>query len=983
MLRNEKQKEDEMKTIHGFQLFRDQDISELNTRAKLFRHVKTGAELLSLENDDENKVFGITFRTPPIDATGVAHILEHSVLCGSRKYPVKEPFVELLKGSLKTFLNAFTYPDRTCYPVASQNLQDFYNLIDIYLDAVFYPRITPHIFQQEGWHYELENPDDPLIFKGVVFNEMKGVFSSPDRMLAEYSQHSLFPDTTYGLQSGGDPQHIPELTYEQFKTFHHTYYHPSNARIFFYGDSPAEDRLRLLNDYLEDFEPLEIDSAVPLQPRFDQPKHIDRFYAVSQDADIDKKDMVTVNWLLTETTDPETNLALHVLGHILIGTPASPLRKALIDSGLGEDLAGVGLEDELRQMFFSTGLKGINVQTASQVETLILQTLTRLAEEGIDLPTLEAALNTIEFRLRENNAGAFPRGLLLMLRSLATWLYDRDPLALLAFEAPLTTIKARLANDGTYFQDLIRQHFLQNPHRTTVVLQSDPDLGEREEAAEKKRLAEARAAMTKADLQVVIVNTHELKKLQETPDPPEALATIPSLKLADLDRQNKIIPLAQLERSGTRILYHDLFTNGIAYLEVGFNLHTLPQEYLPYVPLFGRALLEMGTEEEDFVALSQRIGRKTGGIQPDSFTSVIRETNQGTAWLFLRGKAMMAQTADLLAILRDVLLTARLDNHERFRQIVLEEKAGQEAMLVPGGHNMVDTRLRAHFNEADWAAEQMDGVSYLFFLRQLAQAVDADWPSVLDKLEQMRRILLNRKAMLCNATLDEANWAHFEPQLGDFLAALPAAPVKMVTWSPQYGAGFEGMTIPAQVNYVGKGANLYDLGYQLHGSAMVITKYLRNTWLWERVRVQGGAYGSFCLFDYRSGVLNYISYRDPNLLDTLDNYDRASQFLRQLELSDDELTKGIIGAIGDMDAYQLPDAKGYTSMLRHLAGDTDDARQRQRDEILSTTRADFKAFADVLEQVQDKGLVAVLGSQAAIEAANTARPGWLDVLKVL
>lgn len=446
-----------MEIIHGFQLFRDQDIPELNTRAKLFRHVKTGAELLSLENDDENKVFGITFRTPPTDATGVAHILEHSVLCGSRKYPVKEPFVELLKGSLQTFLNAFTYPDKTCYPVASQNLQDFYNLIDIYLDAVFYPRLTPHIFQQEGWHYELENPDDPLIFKGVVFNEMKGAFSSPDRMLAEYSRHSLFPDTTYGLQSGGHPQHIPDLTYAQFKTFHQSYYHPSNARIFFYGDSPAEDRLRLVNDYLEDFEPLEIDSAVRLQPCFDQPKHIEHFYAVSQDAGAGKKDMVTVNWLLAETSDPETNLALHVLEHILIGMPASPLRKALIDSGLGEDLAGVGLEDELRQMYFSTGLKGINVQSANQVEALILQTLTRLAEEGIDPHTIEAALNTIEFRLRENNTGDFPRGLLLMLRSLTAWLYNGDPLALLAFEAPLASIKARLADDGTYFEDMIRQ----------------------------------------------------------------------------------------------------------------------------------------------------------------------------------------------------------------------------------------------------------------------------------------------------------------------------------------------------------------------------------------------------------------------------------------------------------------------------------------------------------------------------------------------
>jgi Zn-dependent M16 (insulinase) family peptidase len=972
-----------MEIMHGFQLFREQDIPELNTRAKLFRHVKTGAELLSLENDDENKVFGITFRTPPTDATGVAHILEHSVLCGSRKYPVKEPFVELLKGSLQTFLNAFTYPDKTCYPVASQNLQDFYNLIDIYLDAVFYPRITPHIFQQEGWHYELENPDDQLIFKGVVFNEMKGAFSSPDRMLAEYSRHSLFPDTSYGLESGGHPQYIPDLTYDQFRTFHQSYYHPSNARIFFYGDSPAEDRLDLLNEYLEDFELLETDSAIPLQRRFDHPKHIDRFYAISQDADTDKKDMVTVNWLLTETTDPETNLALHVLEHTLIGTPASPLRKALIDSGLGEDLAGVGLEDELRQMFFSTGLKGTNVQNASQVETLIFQTLTNLTEQGIDPHTIEAALNTIEFRLRENNTGAFPRGLLLMLRSLTTWLYDGDPLALLAFEAPLTTIKARLADDGSYFEDIMHQHFLHNPHRTTVVLQSDPDLRQREDAAEKKRLAQARAAMSQADFQAVIVNTRELKKLQETPDPPEALSTIPSLKLSDLDQQNKIIPRAQLERSGTRILYHDLFTNGIAYVEVGFNLHTVPQKYLSYVPLFGRALLEMGTEKEDFVTLSQRIGRKTGGIQPASFTSVIRETNQGTAWLFLRGKAMSAQTDDLLDILRDVLLTARLDNQERFRQIVLEEKAGQEARLVPRGQHVVDTRLRAHFNEADWAAEQMSGVSYLFFLRQLARMVDADWPGVLDKLEQMRRILLNRNTMLCNATLDETNWSRFEPQLADFLAALPAAPVKMVAWSPQYGTKSEGMTIPAQVNYVGKGANLYDLGYQLHGSAMVITKYLRNTWLWERVRVQGGAYGTFCLFDHRSGVLNYVSYRDPNLLNTLDNYDRASQFLRQLELSDDELTKGIIGAIGDMDAYQLPDAKGYTSMLRYLAGSTNEARQRRRDEILGTTRADFKAFADVLEQVRDKGLVVVLGFQAAIEAANAARLGWLDVLKVL
>lgn len=972
-----------MTTIHGFELLREKNIPELNTRAQLFRHVTTGAELLSLENEDENKVFGIIFRTPSTDSTGVAHILEHSVLCGSRKYPVKEPYVELLKGSLKTFLNAFTYPDKTCYPVASQNLQDFYNLIDVYLDAVFYPRITPHIFQQEGWHYELENPDDPIIFKGVVFNEMKGAYSSPDRVLAEYSQHSLFPDTTYGLESGGHPRHIPDLTYEQFKAFHQTYYHPSNARIFFYGDDHSDERLRLVNDYLKDFEPLTVNSAIHLQSRFDQPKCLTRSYAISQDADIHRKGMVTVNWLLPETIDPETNLALHILEHILISTPASPLRKALIESGLGEDLASVGLEDELRQMFFSTGLKGVDIEDADRIKALILQTLTALAQEGIDPHTVEAALNTIEFRLRENNTGNFPRGLLLMLRSLTTWLYDADPLILLAFEAPLAAIKTRLAADEPYLEDTIRQCLLQNPHRTTLILQPDPDLSRREEAAEKERLAQARTVMSQADLQAVITNTRQLKKMQETPDPPEALATIPKLKLSDLDKENKIIPLELLERNGTQILYHDLFTNGIAYLDVGFNLHTLPQEYLPYVPLFGRALLEMGTEQEDFVTLSQRIGRKTGGIRPQSLATVIRETETGTAWLFLRSKAMLAQADDLLAILRDVLLTVQLDNQERFRQMVLEEKAGQEARLMPEGHHVVNTRLRAHFNEADWAAEQMSGVSYLFFLRRLAQAVDTDWPTVLATLVQIRRILLNRNAMLCNVTLDEANWSRFEPKLAAFLNTLPIASVRLAGWSPQYGPSFEGMTIPTQVNYVGKGSNLYKLGYKLHGSAVVITKYLRNTWLWDRVRVQGGAYGGFCLFDHRSGIFTYLSYRDPNLLVTLDNYDQAGQFLRQLELNEDELTKSIIGAIGDMDAYQLPDAKGYTSMVRHLTGDTDEARQRMRDEILGTTRADFKAFAEGLEQVNSNGLVVVLGSQADIEAANAARQGWLSVFKVL
>jgi presequence protease len=437
------------------------------------------------------------------------------------------------------------------------------------------------------------------------------------------------------------------------------------------------------------------------------------------------------------------------------------------------------------------------------------------------------------------------------------------------------------------------------------------------------------------------------------------------------------------EDQGARVLYHDLFTNGVIYLDLGLDLHALPADLLPYVTLFGRALLEMGAGAEDFVQLSQRIGRATGGIWAQNYTGVVRGSAQAAAWMFLRGKAMPEKANELLAIMRDVLLDVRLDNQERFRQIVLEEKASQEARLVPGGHGVVNTRLRANFNEADWAAEQIGGVSYLLFLRKLAQEVDADWPAVHETLKQIRQTLLNRSAMICNITTDADNWRRFQPQLSAFLGALPATPAVAERWQPDQGARFEGLTIPTQVNYVGKGADLYKLGYKPNGAAAVIGKYLRTTWLWEKVRVQGGAYGGFCVFDQRSGGFTFLSYRDPNLLATLDVYDQTSKFLRQVDLSDSELARSIIGTIGDVDAYQLPDAKGYTSMLRYLVGDTDEIRQRIREEILATTAADFRSFADTLDQVADRGLVVVLGSQTAIEAANAAKPGWLDVSKVL
>ncbi len=968
----------------NFQLQRDLEIPELRIRARLYRHRNTGARLLSLSNDDENKVFGITFRTPPTDSTGVAHILEHAVLCGSRKYPSKEPFVELLKGSLQTFLNAMTYPDKTCYPVASQNRKDFYHLIDVYLDAVLYPRLTPAVFQQEGWHYELEDLSGPLSFKGVVFNEMKGAFSSPDNVLGDSVLQSLFPNTAYGLISGGDPKVIPNLTLELFRSFHRRFYHPSNAFVWFYGDDDPEERLAFLQGYLADFEPLAVPSSVPPHPPFSGPSRCERCYMVSgAETASSGRGMATVNWVLAETSDVRQNFALRALEHILLGTSASPLRKALIDSGLGEDLAGEGLGTELRQLYFSSGLKGVRVAQLERVEELLLETLGRLVQKGLDRGAVDAALNTLEFRLRENNTGRFPRGLALMLRSLTTWLHDADPFALLAFEEPLQALKRDLASGTFAFEEFIRDRLLDNPHRSSVLLKPDPELRLREEAAEQTRLAEARSAMGEDDLRVVLETTRELRRLQETPDPPEALASIPRLELADLARENPSIPCESAPHLGTRLLRHELFTNGIVYLDLGLDLRSLPAEYLPYIPLFGRALLETGTAREDFVTLTQRITRLTGGIVPQTLAAGVTGAETGAVWLFLRGKAVAERAGDLIHILRDVLLSARLDDGRRLQQMILEEKARLEHELVPMGHQMVSLRLRSVFSEALWAAEQMGGLSQLFFLRELAGGFPDSVPETARILKEIRERLVTRGGMILNLTAAESDGSHARKGLDSLLERLPGAQRAPARWTRPATARPEAFTLPAKVNYVGKGADLYALGYRFHGSALVITRYLRNSWLWERVRVLGGAYGAFCLFDRLTGVLGMVSYRDPNLRQTLAAFDQAAGFLDRLRLDRQELTKAVIGAIGDLDAHLLPDAKGYASLLRFLTGDTEERRQKMRDEILGTRAADFRAFAEVLKAVAEKGLVKVLGSPDALKAFAEAYPGGMEVVRVL
>jgi Zn-dependent M16 (insulinase) family peptidase len=967
----------------AFELLSEQQIDEVSSLARFYRHKKTGAEVLSLINEDENKVFGITFKTPPEDSTGVAHILEHSVLCGSRKYPVKKPFVELLKGSLHTFLNAMTFPDKTAYPVASQNLKDFYNLVDVYLDAVFFPLISEDTFRQEGWHYELDNTQGPMVFKGVVFNEMKGVYSSSAAVLGRTSARSLYPDITYGVDSGGDPKDIPDLTYPRFKAFHARHYHPSNARVVFYGDDDPAERLNILEGYFSQFERIDPEGAIALQPRFAAPRKVFETYAASEEeAGNPRSGMITVNWMIEETLDPGMLLTLNILESVLVGTSAAPLRKALIDSGLGEGMTGSGFADGIKQPYFTFGLKGIDPADADKVEALVVDTLRSLSEEGIDPKTVEAALNSAEFALRENNTGSFPRGIALMFRSMGTWLYGGDPMGMLRFEGALAALKADFAAGKRVFEGLIATHLIDNAHRTTVLLTADTGKAARDDAAERARLDGVQRSLDPAGLAAIAAETAHLKALQEETDPPEALAKIPTLTREDLPRENKPIPIARETLGGIPLYTHDLPTNGVVYLDFGFDLKAVPARLLPYLPIFTRALTQTGTSTEDFVSLTQRIGRLTGGVGASRWVSTRRDGGGTVAQLFVRGKAIPDRVEDLLAIITDVLTDARLDNHQRIRQMVLESKAGFESSLAGMGNAIASMRLKAGLDEADWLSEQMGGVSQYFFLRDLSKRIDNDWPAVQAALEELRGLLVGRAAMVANLTTDAAAIDRVRPMLASFIGGLPQGARADGGWTFAATPASEGLTFPGQVNYVAKGADLRALGFKPTGASAVAVKHLNTTYLWDKIRVQGGAYGGGSGLDPFAGTFTFSSYRDPNLVETLKAYDGAAQFLRK-GIGEQDLTRSIIGVIGSVDGYRLPDAKGFTSLVWELTGDTDDARQKRREEILDASAADFSALADMLEQVAKHGQVVVLGSEKAIKAANDEAGDFLKVTKVL
>jgi len=952
-------------TYHGFKCVHQEKIKELNALALQFEHEKTGAELLVMECDDDNKVFSVTFRTPPANDRGVAHILEHSVLCGSRKYPVKEPFVELMKGSLQTFLNAMTFPDKTMYPVASRNQKDLYNLMNVYLDAVLHPRITEETFMQEGWHYELEDPDGPISYKGVVFNEMKGVFSSPESVLDRYLAHSLFPKTTYGYESGGDPAVIPDLTYEEFKDFHQRYYHPSNSRIFLYGDGNTDDYLKFLHEeYLNGFDRVEVDSQVGIQRRFSKPKWKEVPYAVSKDESLEKKTFVVVGLKLDKSTDYEHCLYMEILSHILLGTSGSPLRKALLESNLGSEVIGGGFDDNRVETLFAVGMKGADKEDAQKIVDLIFETLENLAENGIDENQVLASVNTVDFKLREANFGGFAKGIVYNIQALGSWLYGGNPLSHLKYDRLMKKIKKK----SGHFEKLIRKYLLNNKHHSVVVLVPKPGLGEKQEAKVRKQLRQMKASLAEPEIQHLVKTTHTLQERQMQPDPPEALATLPRLTLDDVGKIAPDYPCEIKNGSAPKILFHDLFTNKIAYTQMCFNLETVPQDKIQYLSLLGRLVMGMGTNKRDYVEMGQQIGIRTGGISSSDFSTVsLKDRHRIISCLNLNGTALVEQVDDLFDLIEELLGERNFDNHKRLVEIIRSAKANMEASIVPNGNHYVMSRLQSYHSRLGRYDELLEGITYFRFLEDLLVRVEKDPAEVADCFREVAKYVFTRDNLLANITCTSKEYKKVEKRLRGIADLLPdvSYPVAELEFGPVDLN--EAFVTASTVQYVGKAINLYDNGFEFSGQFDVLKALLRTVYLWDHVRVKGGAYGSSLSFDLYTGDLALVSYRDPNLAETLQVYDDIPKFLHQLEMSGEEFEKIVIGCAGKLDPPLTPDRKGSLAKIEHLTGLTHEFKQRRFEELLSTRLDDIREYAGLFETIRDKGTVCALGNESKIK----------------
>lgn len=956
----------ENETIHGFRLLKQQTVPEIDAKGYAFVHEKSGARLFFLENDDDNKVFSISFRTTPADDTGVAHIVEHSVLCGSRKYPLKEPFVELVKGSLNTFLNAMTFPDKTMYPVASRNDKDFQNLMDVYLDAVFYPvmKETPEIFQQEGWHYEIESAAEPLRYSGVVYNEMKGALSSPDDVLENKVMLSLYPDTTYGFESGGDPDAIPTLTYEGFCAFHSRYYHPSNSYIYLYGALDIEEKLAYLDrEYLSSFDRIEPHSEIALQTPFGEMVRQEAAYSISEGEKESEKTFLALSWLVGEADDAEAMLALDILQHALLQTEAAPLKKALMDAKIGKDVSS-SFEDALRQPYMSLIVTGSEAERADELCSLTEKELRRLVDDGIDKTLLEASINRLEFKVREADFGTSPKGLVYNIKIMNSWLYDADPALYLYYEELFQRMREGLK--GRYFEEVLEKRLLKNTHRSLVVLKPSKTLSAERDKALAEALEKKKQSFTSEEIEGIVEMNKRLKERQENPETPEALATIPLLALSDIRREVEKLPLVEREIEGCKTLFSDVFTNKIAYINLWFDAQGVPQEHIPYLYLLTGLLDAVDTESHTYAELSNISNLHTGGISYEN--SAIARTGEPDSCLPLfrvRARAFVRKLPELFSFLAEVLTESKFTDKKRLEELCGQCRAVLEARVMSASQRSMAARIASYLSPAGAYNEQAM-LSFYSFVADITDHFDERFEELSRTLASLLPLVFTQGGLTIGVTLSEDEYGAFAEEAQKFCCRLPQEKAKPQRYSFDVRAKNEGILSSSRVQYVGKAANFLRLGFSYTGSMDVLETILRYDYFWTKIRVQGGAYGAFTQIS-RVGTLFFSSYRDPNLKETLDVFDKTADYLASFDVSDREMVKFIIGTISTLDVPLTPQLKGSVAQDRFFRQLTDADRQKTRDEILATRQEDIRALAAVVDACMKENILCVFGNEEKLK----------------
>ena len=958
-------------TIHDlaeYEILDEHRVEDVQSDGFILRHKKSGARIAILSNNDDNKVFYIGFRTPPEDETGVPHIIEHTTLCGSKKFPVKDPFIELAKGSLNTFLNAMTYPDKTVYPVASCNDQDFKNLMDVYLDAVFNPNITKYeeIFKQEGWHYELTGKDDELKINGVVYNEMKGAYSSPDEVLSSQIYRSLFPDNTYSKDSGGNPEYIPKLTYEAYLDFYHKYYHPSNSYIYLYGDMDVVERLEWLDkEYLSLYDYKKVNSEINKQPAFDEIKNVEAQYSITMDDSQENKTYLSYNRVVGDTLDEMLYQAFDVLDYALVSSPGAPVKQALIDAGIGDDVYG-SYDAGILQPVFSFVAKNANASQADEFESIIENTLKEVVKTGINKEALLAGINSSEFKFREADFGQFPKGLLFGLNCLDSWLFD-DMKPFIHLECLGTFAKLRKAVDTNYFEKLIQEYLLDNTHGSSVTVKPKRGLGNEREEALAKELSNYKASLSDEEIKKLIEDTEHLKKYQEEPSSDEDLRKLPMLTRADMKKNAMLFSNIEDELLDVKVVRHDIESNGIDYISFLFDAGDFAQSELGYLGFFTNALGLVSTEKYSYTDLANATNIYTGGISTGTASHPdIKDRNNFVFKFEVKLKVLEKNLDKALELMEQMLLSSDFTDTKRLGELVAQIKARLQANLSSSGHLVAAMRSMSSFSRYALYQDELKGIAFYRSICRIEKELSESPKSVSDKLAAIAKKLFARNRMLISFTGNNEAYGNAKPSLEKVIAGFDKMSAVGNQAEVHFNTAKEAFIDASQIQYVAKTGDFICEGYEYTGALRLLRIILSYDYLWINVRVKGGAYGCMNTF-LRSGESYFVSYRDPNLSDTLDVYDRIPEYIKSFSPDERDMTKYIIGTFSALDTPMNPEAKGSRSLSAYLEGITYEQIQKERNEILNAQPEDIRRLADLVEAVLKKDSICVIGNENMIK----------------